>query len=79
MPTSQPSLAVAHSSVHLKNNPLTSECPWQVHKLCQASADKILDTFQPNLMIAIGGGGYIPARILRFVRLKPQLDLGTRF
>ncbi|PWY69826.1 PRTase-like protein [Aspergillus sclerotioniger CBS 115572] len=37
----------------------------EVHKLCQDSADKILDTFHPNLMIAIGGGGYIPARILR--------------
>ncbi|RJE27419.1 phosphoribosyltransferase [Aspergillus sclerotialis] len=37
----------------------------QVHKLCQASADKILNTIQPNLMIAIGGGGYVPARILR--------------
>ena len=37
----------------------------QVHKLCQASADHILNTFQPNLMIAIGGGGYVPARILR--------------
>jgi len=37
----------------------------QVHKLCQKSADKILNDFHPNLMIAIGGGGYVPARILR--------------
>lgn len=37
----------------------------QVHKLCQASAERILSDFQPNLMIAIGGGGYVPARILR--------------
>ncbi|KIW64122.1 hypothetical protein PV04_09077 [Phialophora macrospora] len=37
----------------------------QIHKLCQKSATKILDDFQPNLMIAIGGGGYVPARILR--------------
>lgn len=37
----------------------------QVHKLCQASAEKILNEFHPNLMIAIGGGGYVPARILR--------------
>jgi uncharacterized protein len=36
----------------------------QVHKLCQQSAPKILDEFKPNLMIAIGGGGYVPARIL---------------
>lgn len=38
----------------------------QVHKLCQTSADQILNTFHPNLMIAIGGGGYVPARILRY-------------
>ncbi|GAD94894.1 xanthine-guanine phosphoribosyl transferase Xpt1, putative [Paecilomyces variotii No. 5] len=37
----------------------------QVHKLCQTSAEKILNEFHPNLMIAIGGGGYVPARILR--------------
>ncbi|KAI9894631.1 MAG: hypoxanthine-guanine phosphoribosyltransferase [Vezdaea aestivalis] len=37
----------------------------QVHKLCQEAAPKILDDFRPNLMIAIGGGGYVPARILR--------------
>ena len=37
----------------------------QVHKLCQESADRILNDFKPNLMIAIGGGGYVPARILR--------------
>ena len=38
----------------------------QVHKLCQASASQILNDFKPNLMIAIGGGGYVPARILRY-------------
>ncbi|RMJ26892.1 phosphoribosyltransferase [Aspergillus sp. HF37] len=43
----------------------------QVHKLCQTSGDKILDTFQPNLMIAIGGGGYVPARILRSFLKRP--------
>ncbi|SPO07494.1 probable hypoxanthine guanine phosphoribosyltransferase [Cephalotrichum gorgonifer] len=36
-----------------------------VHKLCQEAGPKILSTFQPQLMIAIGGGGYVPARILR--------------
>ena len=39
----------------------------QVHKLCQTAAANILDVFQPNLMIAIGGGGYVPARIIRYV------------
>ncbi|KAL8792857.1 MAG: hypothetical protein Q9195_004587 [Heterodermia aff. obscurata] len=43
----------------------------QVHKLCQASADRILNDFQPNLMIAIGGGGYVPARILRSFIKRP--------
>ncbi|KAI9802903.1 MAG: hypothetical protein M1825_002134 [Sarcosagium campestre] len=38
----------------------------QVHKLCQVSANQILNEFKPNLMIAIGGGGYVPARILRY-------------
>ncbi|KAF1842396.1 hypoxanthine guanine phosphoribosyltransferase [Cucurbitaria berberidis CBS 394.84] len=37
----------------------------QIHKLCQEAAGQILNEFQPNLMIAIGGGGYVPARILR--------------
>jgi len=36
-----------------------------VHKLCQEAADQILNEFKPTLMIAIGGGGYVPARILR--------------
>lgn len=43
----------------------------QVHKLCQESADRILNEFKPNLMIAIGGGGYVPARILRSFLKKP--------
>ncbi|KAK7747447.1 hypoxanthine-guanine phosphoribosyltransferase [Cytospora paraplurivora] len=41
-----------------------------VHKLCQESAQHILDNFKPHLIIAIGGGGYVPARILRsFLKL----------
>ncbi|KAJ4152509.1 hypoxanthine-guanine phosphoribosyltransferase [Fusarium falciforme] len=42
-----------------------------VHKMCQQSADKILADFEPQLMIAIGGGGYVPARILRSFLKKP--------
>ncbi|KAB8338827.1 hypothetical protein FH972_021771 [Carpinus fangiana] len=42
-----------------------------VHKLCQTSAPKILDSFNPSLMIAIGGGGYVPARILRSFLKRP--------
>lgn len=43
----------------------------EVHKLCQKSGQKILDEFRPHLMIAIGGGGYVPARILRSFLKKP--------
>ncbi|KAK7905523.1 hypoxanthine-guanine phosphoribosyltransferase [Exophiala xenobiotica] len=44
----------------------------QIHKLCQNAAPKILEDFQPNLMIAIGGGGYVPARILRSFLKRPE-------
>jgi uncharacterized protein len=37
----------------------------QVHNQCRRWSKKILEDFKPNLMIAIGGGGYVPARILR--------------
>lgn len=42
-----------------------------VHKLCQEAAPQILSTLQPQLMIAIGGGGYVPARILRSFLKQP--------
>ncbi|KAI1750716.1 PRTase-like protein [Xylaria castorea] len=43
-----------------------------VHKLCQESAPQMLATLQPQLMIAIGGGGYVPARILRSFLKQPD-------
>lgn len=33
--------------------------------MCKESAESSLQDLNPQLMIAIGGGGYIPARILR--------------
>lgn len=33
--------------------------------MCRKSANRLLTEFQPQLIIAIGGGGFIPARILR--------------
>lgn len=57
------------SRVHSQLNKADSSL--QVHKLCQASASHILSSFQPNLMIAIGGGGYVPARILRSFLKRP--------
>lgn len=47
-----------------------------MHKLCQTSAEKILDVFRPNLMIAIGGGGYVPARILRYAFVQERSHKG---
>lgn len=41
-----------------------------VHQLCQESADKIKQ-FKPDLIIAIGGGGFIPARMLRTFLKEP--------
>ncbi|KAK9451433.1 phosphoribosyltransferase-like protein [Limtongia smithiae] len=41
-----------------------------VHKLCQRSAP-IIKQFKPDLMVAIGGGGFIPARILRTFLKEP--------
>ncbi|OLL23022.1 Xanthine phosphoribosyltransferase 1 [Neolecta irregularis DAH-3] len=43
----------------------------QIHKLCQQSAQQILNEFRPDYMIAIAGGGYIPARILRTFLKRP--------
>ncbi len=37
-----------------------------VHKLCQKSAETLLKTIgKPDVIVAIGGGGFIPSRILR--------------
>ncbi|KAK4683665.1 uncharacterized protein P7C73_g6569, partial [Tremellales sp. Uapishka_1] len=36
-----------------------------IHKAIQETAVRIKDEFAPTLFIAIGGGGFIPARILR--------------
>lgn len=52
-------------SAHAIETSTTDTIVAQVHKLCQESAEKLLHDFQPQLMIAIGGGGYVPARILR--------------
>lgn len=41
-----------------------------VHQLCQITAKKIKN-FKPDLIIAIGGGGFIPARILRTFLKEP--------
>lgn len=43
-----------------------------VHKLCQKAATEILSTIgKPDIIIAIGGGGFIPARIIRTFLRQP--------
>ncbi|KAK9894064.1 PRTase-like protein [Cystobasidium minutum MCA 4210] len=36
-----------------------------IHKLIGNSAKKIRDEFKPDLFVAIGGGGFYPARVMR--------------
>ncbi|GMM33000.1 xanthine phosphoribosyltransferase [Saccharomycopsis crataegensis] len=44
-----------------------------IHKLCQQAAQKLKDDDNiPDIIIAIGGGGFIPARILRSFLKKPK-------
>lgn len=44
----------------------------QVHQLIKDAVERfhINDGFKPDLMIAIGGGGFIPARILVNIDFK---------
>ncbi|VVT45690.1 uncharacterized protein SAPINGB_P000842 [Magnusiomyces paraingens] len=42
-----------------------------IHKLCQEGAERMKTKFRPDLMVAIGGGGFIPARILRTFLKEP--------
>ncbi|WVQ75255.1 hypothetical protein IAR50_004868 [Cryptococcus sp. DSM 104548] len=44
-----------------------------IHTSIQKAADKIQAEFAPNLFIAIGGGGFIPARMLR-THCKKDVD-----
>lgn len=41
-----------------------------IHQLCQETSSKI-KKFKPDLIIAIGGGGFIPARMLRTFLKEP--------
>jgi hypoxanthine phosphoribosyltransferase len=50
----------------------------QIHQLVEELAPKILDTFQPEIIVGIGGGGFVPARILRSYLRIPFLAVGMR-
>lgn len=46
-----------------------------IHELIRDIANKIRDEFHPDLMVAIGGGGFFPARVLRtFLKTQDQTD-----
>lgn len=42
-----------------------------MHNLCKEFGAELLDSLQPQLIVAIGGGGYVPARILRSFLKRP--------
>ncbi|KAI0792123.1 phosphoribosyltransferase-like protein [Abortiporus biennis] len=43
-----------------------------IHKLIEASASKIAAEFKPDMFIAIGGGGFFPARVMRTFLKDPS-------
>ncbi|KAI0320866.1 PRTase-like protein [Amylostereum chailletii] len=44
----------------------------EVHRSLRSAADKIRDEFNPDVLIAIGGGGFFPARVLRTFLKNPD-------
>ncbi|CDK25755.1 unnamed protein product [Kuraishia capsulata CBS 1993] len=47
-----------------------------IHKLCQNAATEIRSVGKPDIIIAIGGGGFIPARILRsFIKYPGETNI----
>lgn len=52
----------------------------QMHRLVRKLANKIIqDEFDPDFMIAIGTGGFIPARILKIYINKKILTVGLSY
>lgn len=51
-----------------------------IHKLAQSIAEKVKESsFDPDIIVAIGSGGFIPARILRTYLGKPILAVGIAY
>lgn len=42
-----------------------------IDEICRKMANNILNEYKPDLIVGIGGGGLIPARIMRSVIKKP--------
>jgi hypothetical protein len=43
-----------------------------IHNIIRGAADKIASEFKPDMFIAIGGGGFFPARVLRTFLKDPS-------
>jgi len=51
-----------------------------IHRTVKALAESIRESgFEPDLTVAIGTGGFIPARILKTFLRKPILTVGIRY
>lgn len=52
----------------------------QIHRTVRKLADQLAGTgYNPDLIVAIGSGGFIPARILRTFIKKPILTVGLAY
>jgi hypothetical protein len=52
----------------------------QIHRTIRALAERIASRgFEPDLIVAIGSGGFIPARILKTFLKKPILTVGISY
>lgn len=50
----------------------------EIHRLAQSIASRVNESgFSPDVIVAIGSGGFIPARILRTYLSKPILAVGV--
>ncbi|KAG6332651.1 hypothetical protein ID866_6436 [Astraeus odoratus] len=49
-----------------------------IHNIIKASAKTITEKFKPDLLIAIGGGGFFPARVLRTFLKDPSTQKNIR-
>lgn len=51
----------------------------QIHRTIRVMADRIVsDGYNPDVIVAIGTGGYIPARIIKTFINRPILTVGLR-
>ncbi len=52
----------------------------KIHRLAQSIAETVRESgFEPDVIVAIGSGGFIPARILRTYLKKPILAVGIAY